>query len=218
MRVPFPPAEAIVLKSYLRLGTILPDYRMRKTMENMTVFSKEMELVSGFVVFISGLPGSGKKTFSLELKTYLQQHSFPVELFSDEIAEDLLSLKGKDIKERIEKISRLCNILNRNKIISVIILAENWEEMIPELKKRLKMSFHIHIQRIFQSLSNSKSTIVFTQSEVDTYFQTGAEPLSLGVQRIYGELVKRNLIPETGSRFEDIEQILIKRLENLGYL
>ena len=74
-----------------------------------------MDIAPGIVVWLTGLPGSGKTTIAAELVTQLRQHTPAVVLVDGDIVRDVMGGLGYGMEDRLEnarRISRLCHMLS----------------------------------------------------------------------------------------------------------
>jgi adenylylsulfate kinase len=86
----------------------------------------------GFVIWLTGLPGSGKTTIARQLAPMLKDIGLKVELFDgDEVRKQLspdLGFTKKDREIHARRVVYLCKLLARNGIVSVVSLISPYRE------------------------------------------------------------------------------------------
>lgn len=87
----------------------------------------------GFVIWLTGLPCSGKTTIGKNLFDFFKSRGYNVELIDGDVIRQYIS-KGlgfsrEDRFENIRRVSFLANILSRNGVITVVAVISPYREM-----------------------------------------------------------------------------------------
>ena len=84
------------------------------------------------VIWLTGIPGSGKTTLAVELKKYYEQKDIPVEILDgDEIRKTLskdLGLSPEDRKEHNRRVIFVAQILAKNNVTTIVTLISPYRE------------------------------------------------------------------------------------------
>ena len=84
------------------------------------------------VIWLTGIPGSGKTTLAVELKKYYEQNGIPVEILDgDEIRKTLskdLGLSPEDRKEHNRRVIFVAQILAKNDVTTLVPLISPYRE------------------------------------------------------------------------------------------
>ncbi len=84
------------------------------------------------VVWLTGIPGSGKTTLAIELEKYYQKNGLPVEILDgDEIRKTLskdLGFSPEDRKEHNRRVIFVAQILSKNGVTTIIPLISPYRE------------------------------------------------------------------------------------------
>jgi len=94
---------------------------------------KILLMTRGFVIWLTGLPCSGKTTIGKNLFDFFKTRGYKVELIDGDIIRQYIS-KGlgfsrEDRFENIRRVSFLANILSRNGVIAIVAVISPYREM-----------------------------------------------------------------------------------------
>ena len=151
----------------------------------------------GFVVWLTGLPGSGKTTIARNLHPKLTSAGLKVELFDgDEVRKQLspdLGFTKKDRELHAKRVVYLCKLLARNGIVSIVSLISPYREF-REFAR--------------QEIGNDKFIEVYVKTSLDECIKRDPKGLYkkalkgeitdlTGLQDVYEEPLKPELVIET---------------------
>lgn len=105
---------------------------------------------NGFVVWITGLPGSGKTTIARRLLRELKVRNLKVELFDgDEVRRNLskgLGFSKEDRDTHNKRIIYVCNLLTRNGVNAIVSLISPYRSTRAYARDKLSKFVEVHLK------------------------------------------------------------------------
>jgi len=102
------------------------------------------------VIWLTGIPGSGKTTLALELQKFYQQKNLPVEILDgDEIRKTLskdLGFSPEDRKEHNRRVIFVAKILAKNGVTTIIPLISPYRETRANARKEIPNFFEVWVK------------------------------------------------------------------------
>ena len=173
--------------------------------------------MQALVIWITGIPASGKTTIANLLKDYYQKHNMPVDILDgDELRKTLsfdLGFSEKDRKEHNRRVIFVAKILSKNGVTTIVPLISPYLET-----------------REFARNEIPNFVEVWTKASVDEckrrdpkglYKKALAGEITnlTGIQAPYEEPANPELILETEKHTpQECLQMILSRLQKLGYL
>ncbi len=103
----------------------------------------------GFVLWFTGLPGSGKTTLATEMRNFLVERGFKVELLDgDEIRKGLskdLGFSKEDREKHNERVIFVAKLLSRNGVITLVPLISPYREVRIKARKEIENFIEIYV-------------------------------------------------------------------------
>ncbi len=194
----------------------------------------------GFVIWLTGLPGSGKTTIAQLLAEELRRFGCAVEILdSDEVRRKIYSDLGFSREDRGENLKRLtfiANLLIRNGVVVIVAAvspyraerAEVRAELQPFVEVYLKCPLEVCIQRHAKLYKEAQAGQILHMTGIsDPYeepenpeivLETDQSTAEEAIQRILLTLEQSNYLKPDQAFSESDEEKVRQRLEALGYL
>ena len=171
--------------------------------------------MEGFVVWITGLSGSGKSTVSRKLKAELEARGHKVELIDGEsfrksISEGL-GFSKEDRKKHIERMCEVAKLLLRNDVIVIIAAISPDRELRNKARAELGRFIEVYLRCPLDVLK--KRDPIYERAE------RGEVSDLAGVHYPYEEPERPEVVCDTDRESpDDCVSRTIKTLEILGYI
>lgn len=172
---------------------------------------------NGFVVWLTGIPSSGKTTVAKELtKRYLKKGLRTETLDGDEIRRSLskdLGFSKSDRQEHIRRVIFVSKLLARNGVAVNVALISPYREFRENAKKEINNFLEVYIKTPLE--------ICITRDTKGLYKKAlNGEITDLtGLQSPYEEPLNPDIIIDTTEETpEEAAEIIINKLEENGYI
>jgi len=169
------------------------------------------------VIWLTGIPGSGKTTLALELVKYYQQKGLPVDILDgDEIRKTLskdLGLSPEDRKEHNRRVIFVAKLLAKNGVTTIVPLISPYRETREYARKELPNFVEVWIKASVDECIKRDPKGLYKKA------LAGEITNLTGLQSPYEEPANPELVVNTErhSVKESIDMI-ISKLTELGYL
>jgi len=174
-------------------------------------------LDAGFVVWLTGLPGSGKTTIARSLVSKLRQAGIKLELLDgDEVRKQLspdLGFTKKDRELHARRVVYLSRILARNGVVSIVSLISPYREFRLFARKEIGNFVEVYVKASLEACIKRDPKGLYKKA------QNGEITDLTGLQDVYEEPEDPEIVVETED--EDVEACVQKILQVLkvkGYV
>ncbi|MFY3740893.1 MAG: adenylylsulfate kinase [Candidatus Nitrosomirales archaeon] len=171
----------------------------------------------GFVIWLTGLPGSGKTTIAKELAPKLREAGLKVELFDgDEVRKQLspdLGFTKKDREVHARRVVYLSKILARNGIVSIVSLISPYREFREFARKEIVNFVEVFVKASLETCIKRDPKGLYKKA------LNGEITDLTGLQDVYEEPLNPEVMVET--EMEPVEastQKIIQGLMDKGYV
>lgn len=197
----------------------------------------------GFVVWFTGLPSSGKSTLAQRLKEELIKRGFRVEVLDGDVVREHISrglgFSKEDRDENIRRIYHVAYLLKRNGVVVITAAISPYREIRQEARELLKDFVEVYascpvekcIERDVKGMyKKALAGEIKNFTGIDDPYEppenpevvceTDKETVEESVKKIINKLIERGYIEPTDEDVytEEEEEIIKKRLEDLGYI
>jgi len=104
----------------------------------------------GFVIWFTGLPGSGKTTLANEIQKILKSYGYKVEILDgDEIRKGLskdLGFSKEDREKHNERVMFVAKILSRNGVITLVPLISPYREIRERARNEIENFIEVYVR------------------------------------------------------------------------
>ncbi len=169
------------------------------------------------VIWLTGIPGSGKTTLALELQKFYEQNDLPIEILDgDEIRKTLskdLGFSPEDRKEHNRRVIFVAQILAKNGVTTIVPLISPYRETRAFARKEIPNFVEIWIKASVDECIKRDPKGLYKKAIA------GEIKNLTGLQAPYEEPENAELIIDTEAQTveESIKQI-ISKLKKLEYL
>jgi len=169
------------------------------------------------VIWLTGIPGSGKTTLALELKKYYEQKGSPIEILDgDEIRKTLskdLGFSPEDRKEHNRRVIFVAQILAKNGVTTIVPLISPYRETRNFARKEIQNFVEVWVKASVDECIKRDPKGLYKKA------LAGEIKNLTGLQAPYEEPQNAELVLDTEKQTveESLEQI-ISTVKNLGYL
>ena len=169
------------------------------------------------VIWLTGIPGSGKTTLALELQKYYKQKDLPVEILDgDEIRKTLskdLGLSPEDRKEHNRRIIFLAQILAKNGITTIVPLISPYRETREFARKEIPNFVEVWVKASVDECIKRDPKGLYKKA------LAGEIKNLTGLQAPYEEPKNPEILLDTEKHnIEESLKLIISSLKKLGYL
>lgn len=169
------------------------------------------------VVWMTGIPGSGKTTLALLLKDYCQKRSIPADILDgDELRKTLSSDLGfseKDRKEHNRRVIIVAKLLAKNGITVIVPLISPYQETREYARQEIKNFFEVWIKASVDTCIKRDPKGLYKKA------LAGEITNLTGLQAPYEEPKNPELMLETEKNSpQECLQIIVSSLKKSGYL
>jgi len=178
---------------------------------------KDQENGLGFVVWLTGLPGSGKTTIAKLLIQTLKEAGIKAELFDgDEVRKQLSPDLGFTKKERelhARRIVYLSKIITRNGIVSIVSLISPYREFREFARKDIVDFVEVYVKASLEACIKRDPKGLYKKA------LNGEITDLTGLQDVYEEPMSPEVTVETESEsVETSTQKILQTLNEIGYI
>ncbi len=168
------------------------------------------------VIWLTGIPASGKTTLANELKKYYDQNSHPCDILDgDEIRKTLskdLGFSPEDRKEHNRRVIFIAKILAKNGVTTIIPLISPYRETRNNARKILPIFFEVWVKASLDECKRRDPKGLYKKAEA------GELQNLTGLQAPYEEPQNPELIVDTENQtVEESANLVISTLKKLGY-
>ncbi len=168
------------------------------------------------VIWLTGIPASGKTTLANELKKYYDQNSHPCDILDgDEIRKTLskdLGFSPEDRKEHNRRVIFIAKILAKNGVTTIIPLISPYRETRNNARKELPIFFEVWVKASLDECKRRDPKGLYKKAEA------GELQNLTGLQAPYEEPQNPELIVDTENHtVEESVNLIISTLKKLGY-
>ncbi|MEE9285402.1 MAG: adenylyl-sulfate kinase [Dehalococcoidia bacterium] len=171
----------------------------------------------GFVVWFTGLSGSGKSTIASGLESVLRERALKVEVLDGDVVRTNLS-KGlgfskEDRDTNIRRIGFVCQLLARNGVVAIAAAISPYREIRDEVRGEIGDFVEVHMKCPIDVLTERDTKGLYVKA------LRGEIPNFTGVSDPYEEPLNPEVMLETDKQTEgESLAVLVATLEKLGYL
>jgi adenylyl-sulfate kinase len=171
----------------------------------------------GFVVWLTGLPGSGKTTIAQRLIRELKKRNMKVELFDgDEVRRNLskgLGFSKEDRDTHNKRIIYVCKLLTRNGVNAIVSLISPYRSTRAYARKQLPNFVETYLKCSIDECIKRDPKGLYKRA------LAGEITNMTGIQDPYEEPLKPEVLLDTekGNSRNNVRTVLTK-LESLGYI
>jgi adenylylsulfate kinase len=169
------------------------------------------------VVWITGIPASGKTTLSIMLRNYYKSKNLPVDILDgDELRKTLskdLGFLPEDRKEHNRRVIIVAKLLSKNGITVIVPLISPYRETRGIARKEIPDFVEVYTKASIEECIKRDPKGLYKKAKA------GEITNLTGLQSTYEEPLNPELILDTekNSKQECLD-IIISKLEELGYL
>jgi len=168
------------------------------------------------VIWLTGIPASGKTTLANELKKYYDQNSHPCDILDgDEIRKTLskdLGFSPEDRKEHNRRVIFIAKILAKNGVTTIIPLISPYRETRNNARKELPNFFEVWVKASLDECKRRDPKGLYKKAEA------GELQNLTGLRAPYEEPQNPELIVDTENHtVEESVNLIISTLKKLGY-
>jgi len=169
------------------------------------------------VIWLTGLPASGKTILANELKKYYDQKSIPCDILDgDEIRKTLskdLGFSPEDRKEHNRRVICVAQLLTKNGITTIIPLISPYRETRDNARKEIPKFFEVWVKASIDECKRRDPKGLYKKA------QAGEIQNLTGLQAPYEEPKNPELILDTENQsVEESVNLIVSTLKNLRYL
>ena len=169
------------------------------------------------VIWLTGIPGSGKTTLALELQKFYQQKNLPVEILDgDEIRKTLskdLGFSPEDRKEHNRRVIFVAQILAKNGVTTIIPLISPYRETRANARKEIPNFVEVWVKASVDECKKRDPKGLYKKA------LAGEIKNLTGLQAPYEEPENAELVLDTEKHsVEESTELITSTLKKLGYL
>jgi len=169
------------------------------------------------VIWLTGIPGSGKTTLAIDLEKYYQKNSLPVEILDgDEIRKTLSKDWGfspEDRKEHNRRVIFVAQILSKNGVTTIIPLISPYRETRDFARKEIPNFVEVWVKTSVDECIKRDPKGLYKKA------LAGEIKNLTGLQAPYEEPQNAELILDTEKQnVEKSVEIILSTVKKLGYL
>jgi len=169
------------------------------------------------VIWLTGIPGSGKTTLALELQKFYQQKNLPLEILDgDEIRKTLskdLGFSPEDRKEHNRRVIFVAQILVKNGVTTIVPLISPYRETRANARKEIPNFVEIWVKASVDECKKRDPKGLYKKA------LAGEIKNLTGLQAPYEEPENAELVLDTEKHsVEESTDLITSTLKKLGYL
>jgi len=171
----------------------------------------------GFVVWITGLPGSGKTTIARKLEAKLKDRGLKVEVFDgDEVRKNLsagLGFSRQDRETHNKRVIYVCKLLARNGVNSIVALISPYRDVREYARKELPKFVEVYCKCSLQECIRRDPKGLYKKA------LAGEINNMTGIHDPYEKPLNPEVVLDTEhDTAESNVRKILKKLRELGYL
>ncbi len=176
-----------------------------------------MVIMKAPVIWLTGIPGSGKTTLALELQKFYENKGIPIEILDgDEIRKTLskdLGLSPEDRKEHNRRVIFVAKILAKNGVTTIVPLISPYRETRANARKEIPNFIEIWVKTSVDECIKRDPKGLYKKA------LAGEIKNLTGLQAPYEEPQNPELIVDTEKNsVEESIDLIISSVKKLGYL
>jgi len=176
-----------------------------------------MAIMKAPVIWLTGIPGSGKTTLALELQKFYENKGIPIEILDgDEIRKTLskdLGLSPEDRKEHNRRVIFVAKILAKNGVTTLVPLISPYRETRANARKEIPDFIEIWVKTSVDECIKRDPKGLYKKA------LAGEIKNLTGLQAPYEEPQNAELILDTEKHsVEESIDLIISSVKKLGYL
>jgi adenylylsulfate kinase len=174
-------------------------------------------LREGFVVWLTGLPGSGKTTIARQLEPELRRRGWPVEVLDgDEIRRDLskgLGFSREDRETHLKRVTYVAKLLSRNGVTVIAAFVSPYRNVRQYARNETTNFVEVYVKCSVQTCARRDPKGLYKKA-----FSGEINDLT-GPQDLYEEPTNPELVVDTERlTAEESVHSILSRLEELGLI
>lgn len=171
----------------------------------------------GFVVWLTGLPGSGKTTIARELEPKLRRMGWPVEIIDgDEIRQNLskgLGFSREDRETHLKRCAYVAKLLSRNGVVVVAALISPYRSVREYARKETTNFIEVYVKCSVETCTKRDPKGLYKKASA------GEIKDLTGPQDLYEEPLQPDLIVDTEKQnLHECVEVILTKLEQLKLL
>ncbi len=172
---------------------------------------------SGFVIWLTGLPGSGKTTIAKLLVPELRKLGFRVELFDgDDVRKELspdLGFTKKDRELHARRVAYISKLLARNGVVAIVSLISPYRTFREFARKETGNFVEVYVNASLETCMRRDPKGLYRKA------LNGEITDMTGLQDPYEEPLSPEVVVDTEQEtVEESAQKILIRLRDIGYL
>jgi len=176
-----------------------------------------MVIMKAPVIWLTGIPGSGKTTLALELQKFYENKGIPIEILDgDEIRKTLskdLGLSPEDRKEHNRRVIFVAKILAKNGVTTIVPLISPYRETRANARKEIPDFIEIWVKTSVDECIKRDPKGLYKKA------LAGEIKNLTGLQAPYEEPQNAELILDTEKHsVEESIELITSTVKKLGYL
>jgi len=169
------------------------------------------------VIWLTGIPASGKTTLALELKKFYDQKGLPIDILDgDEIRKTLskdLGFSPEDRKEHNRRVIFVAKILAKNGVTTIIPLISPYRETREFARKEIPDFVEVWVKASVDECKKRDPKGLYKKA------MAGEIKNLTGIQAPYEEPQNAELVLDTEKHtVEESVELIISTVKKLGYL
>ncbi len=169
----------------------------------------------GFVVWLTGLPGSGKTTIARELEPELRKQGFPVEILDgDEIRQNLskgLGFSREDRETHLKRATYVAKLLSRNGVAVIAAFISPYRNIREHARKETTNFMEVYVKCSIETCAKRDPKGLYKKAS------TGAIKDLTGPQDLYEPPEKPDLVVDTEKlTLQECVDVILNELNELG--
>ena len=169
------------------------------------------------MIWLTGIPGSGKTTLALELKKFYEQKGLPIDILDgDEVRKTLskdLGFSPEDRKEHNRRVIFVAQILAKNGITTIVPLISPYRETRDFARKEIPNFVEVWVKASVDECKKRDPKGLYKKA------MAGEIKNLTGLQAPYEEPQNAELILDTEKyNIEESVDLITTTLKKLGYL
>jgi len=169
----------------------------------------------GFVVWLTGLPGSGKTTIARQLEPELRKFGWPVEVLDgDEIRENLskgLGFSREDRETHLKRVTYVAKLLSRNGVAVIAAFISPYRSIREYARKETANFVEVYVKCSVQTCAQRDPKGLYKKALL------GEIKDLTGPQDVYEEPTRPDLVLDTERlTVEESASSILSKLEELG--
>jgi len=169
----------------------------------------------GFVVWLTGLPGSGKTTIARELEPELRKRGWPVEVLDgDEIRQNLskgLGFSREDRETHLKRVTYVAKLLSRNGVAVIAAFISPYRNIREYARKETTNFVEVFVKCSIEACAKRDPKGLYKKAS------SGQIKDLTGPQDLYEEPLQPDLLVDTETlNLRDSVDTILAKLEELG--